>query len=292
MTRLQRVPLLRRRTARCFPAMEDRLDVREGDLAYLANLCHNCGECLYACQYAPPHEFGINVPRTLAELRLASYEEYCWPRGAGRALFRRQARVTLGLAAGLTVVLLAIAVIVWTRRLWPAQRRPAISTRSFPHGVMVALFGAGGRLFVRRLALVGAARSGSGATSGFGRSTRPDRRGRWHALARRADAATPARRRRRLHERGRARSPWRRWFHHCTFYGFALCFASTTVAAIYHVVFGWRAPYAYGSLPVVLGTLGGAGLLVGPAGLFALRERRDRALVRSGAGRTGRLVHR
>ena len=47
---------------------------------------------------------------------------------------------------------------------------------------------------------------------------------------------------------------------------------------IYHVVFGWRAPYGYTSLPVVLGTLGGIGLLVGPAGLFALRARRDRAL--------------
>ena len=61
-------------------------------------------------------------------------------------------------------------------------------------------------------------------------------------------------------------------------YGFVLCFASTSVAALYHVVFGWRAPYGYGSLPVVLGTLGGVGLLVGPLGLFALRRRRDPAL--------------
>ena len=28
----------------------------------LANLCHNCGACLHACQYAPPHEFAVNVP--------------------------------------------------------------------------------------------------------------------------------------------------------------------------------------------------------------------------------------
>ena len=50
-----------------FPAMEERLVFKPADLAYLANLCHNCGECLYACQYAPPHEFGINVPRTWLE---------------------------------------------------------------------------------------------------------------------------------------------------------------------------------------------------------------------------------
>jgi citrate/tricarballylate utilization protein len=69
--------------------------------------------------------------------------------------------------------------------------------------------------------------------------------------------------------------------HHCTFYGFLLCFASTSVAAIYHVVFGWVAPYAYTSLPVVLGTVGGLGLLVGPAGLFLVDRRRDPALTHS-----------
>ena len=64
-----------------FPAMEQRLTFAKTDLTYLANLCHNCGECLYACQYAPPHEFGINVPRTLAELRIYSYRRI--PAGRG-----------------------------------------------------------------------------------------------------------------------------------------------------------------------------------------------------------------
>jgi citrate/tricarballylate utilization protein len=63
--------------------------------------------------------------------------------------------------------------------------------------------------------------------------------------------------------------------HHCTFYGFLLCAASTSVAAIYHSVFGWLAPYAYASLPVVLGTIGGVGLVVGSLGLWILRRRRD-----------------
>ena len=36
-----------------FPAMEERRTFAKVDLAFLANLCHNCGECLYACQYAP-----------------------------------------------------------------------------------------------------------------------------------------------------------------------------------------------------------------------------------------------
>jgi citrate/tricarballylate utilization protein len=71
------------------------------------------------------------------------------------------------------------------------------------------------------------------------------------------------------------RTPWRRWLHHGTFYGFLLCFASTTVAAIYDNVFGWRPPYGYASLPVILGTSGGIGLLVGSLGLWIQRRRRD-----------------
>ena len=74
------------------------------------------------------------------------------------------------------------------------------------------------------------------------------------------------------------RTPWRRWLHHCTFYGFLSCFASTSVAAVYHTVFGWQAPYAYTSLPVILGTAGGAGLVVGSAGLLMERRRRDPSL--------------
>src|SRR5579875_306770 len=59
-----------------FPAMEQRRVFADADLDYLANLCHGCRGCYYACQYAPPHEFGINLPRTFAELRSETYAEY------------------------------------------------------------------------------------------------------------------------------------------------------------------------------------------------------------------------
>jgi len=62
-----------------FPAMERRLQFSAADLNYLANLCHNCAECFYACQYAPPHEFAVNVPKVLAEIRVNSYRKYAWP---------------------------------------------------------------------------------------------------------------------------------------------------------------------------------------------------------------------
>ena len=62
-----------------FPAMELRRTFTGADLKYFANLCHNCRGCYYACQYAPPHGFDLNVPRVLGELRLETYREFSWP---------------------------------------------------------------------------------------------------------------------------------------------------------------------------------------------------------------------
>ena len=260
-----------------FPAMEQRRTFEKPDLAYLANLCHNCGECLYACQYAPPHEFGINLPRTLAEIRLRSYEDYCWPRPLGAAFRRNNLATGLGLAVALMVVLAA-----WTSAVNPGVLTRADRSADFyaviPHQAMVALFG-GVFGFVLLALAVGVTRFRNQVTPGFsnteasGLASFP-----FQALR---DVLTL----RHLHGGGvdcataeDTRRPWRRWLHHCTFYGFMLCFASTSVAAVYHLFFGWEAPHAYTSLPVILGALGGAGLLVGPAGLLVIRTHRDPAL--------------
>ncbi|MFZ3118355.1 MAG: tricarballylate utilization protein TcuB, partial [Variovorax sp.] len=66
----------------------------------------------------------------------------------------------------------------------------------------------------------------------------------------------------------------RRRFHHLTFYGFLLCFAATCVATLYHYLLGWQAPYAWPSLPKLLGVAGGVSLMVGTAGLWRLNRRR------------------
>ena len=71
-----------------FPAMERRRTFTLHDLVYLSNLCFDCRACLYACQYAPPHEFGVNVPKAFAELRVDTYQDYTWPRVLS-VLFRR-----------------------------------------------------------------------------------------------------------------------------------------------------------------------------------------------------------
>src|SRR3954464_11731496 len=87
--------------------MERRLTFAEADMNYLANLCHNCAECYYACQYAPPHEFAVNVPKTLAEIRERSYRQYAWPR-----LFGVSALWSLAIG-------FVIAILLWHGRSAP-----------------------------------------------------------------------------------------------------------------------------------------------------------------------------
>src|SRR5262249_19859863 len=60
------------------------------DLSYLANLCHECNACYYACQYAPPHEFALNLPQTFAKIRLSTYAKHGWPNFL-TGVFRKQA---------------------------------------------------------------------------------------------------------------------------------------------------------------------------------------------------------
>ena len=66
-----------------FPAMTRRLSFEKADIHYLANLCHSCGACLHACQYAPPHEFAVNVPQSMAKVRVQTYADYSWPPALG-----------------------------------------------------------------------------------------------------------------------------------------------------------------------------------------------------------------
>src|SRR5256886_12563871 len=96
-----------------FPAMEQRTDFPPNDLAYLANLCHDCGSCYHHCQYAPPHEFAVNVPKTFKEIREQTYRQYAWPKALS-GLFEQNAVSTAAVVISCLVLLGLLAVSIAT----------------------------------------------------------------------------------------------------------------------------------------------------------------------------------
>ena len=256
-----------------FPALERRLEFTENDVHFLANLCHNCGACLYACQYAPPHEFQLNFPRILAQVRAQTYRRHAWPAFLGRAFERNGMVVSLVTALALAGVFLFTAGYADPARLFAAHSDAQGSFYAvLPHNVMVGVFGTVS-LFVL-LAFVM-------SFIAFWPETGEEVADFVHPVPLGA-AVSDAASLRYLDGGGdgctypdEKPSFARRNFHHLTFYGFLLCFAATSVATLYHYVFGWKAPYPLFSLPVLLGTIGGAGLLIGPAGLMWLKRCRD-----------------
>ncbi|MBU5615286.1 tricarballylate utilization 4Fe-4S protein TcuB [Geomonas azotofigens] len=271
-----------------FPAMERRINFTEKDLNYLANLCHNCTECYYACQFAPPQVFELNFPKTLAEIRLETYRKYAWP-GAFAALFRRNGLATGVVSVAGLFVILAIMLAGRTPRALLAAHSDAEGAfyAVMSHQAMVATF-ATVALLICGVFAIGFAR--------FWRDTgvsnaQPlvasdllqaisDTLGLKHLDGTDNGCAYP----------DELPSNTRRVFHHLTFYGFGLCLAATAVGTVFHYGLGWEGPppipdFARGgagvvrSLPLLLGSLGGIGLLLGPAGLLWLKSRRNSLLV-------------
>lgn len=258
-----------------FPAMELRRSFPDGDLSYLANLCHACGACYIDCQFAPPHEFQVNVPQTLAIVRAESWRRYAWP-AALRPVFDRNG-LWIALIAALGVAVFLAGFVAWNDAavLFGRHTGPGAFYRLMPHDAMVAVFGAAFLYAILALALGLCA---FWRDIGEPAATLAEPRSLWQAVK---DAATL----RYLdgggvgcYGAGERPDDNRRLHHHLTFYGFLLCFAATSVATVYHYGFGRIAPYPWWDLPVVLGTVGGIGLLVGPAGLLAAKWRRDPAL--------------
>ncbi len=124
-----------------FPAMEMRRSFAKGDLNYLANLCHGCGACYADCQYSPPHEFNVNVPKTMAIVRADSYAAYAWPK-AGAALFARNG-LAIAIITALSVAAFLIGFVAMkdTRVLFGGGDNPGAFYALMPHNTMAALFG-------------------------------------------------------------------------------------------------------------------------------------------------------
>jgi citrate/tricarballylate utilization protein len=251
-----------------FPAMTRRLNFdNKADLNYLANLCHNCGACLHACQYAPPHEFMVNVPQAMAKVRMETYMDFAWPSAMG-ALYKRNG-LTVSMATAFGLALFLVLALISQGTLW---HEPLAGNfyAVFPHNTLVVLFGSVFGFSILAL-LIGVVRFWREITPGQVSGVAVGEAAHYALKLKYLDGGHGEG----CNDEDDKFTLRRRIYHHFTFYGFMLCFAATSVATLYHYILGWEAPYGYTSLPVILGTVGGIGLLIGPAGLFYLNKRRS-----------------
>jgi len=259
-----------------FPAMEMRRSFSDGDLNYLANLCHGCGACYTDCQFSPPHEYNVNVPHTLAIARGDSYAAYAWPQAFAGVFARNGLFISIIAALCVAVFIFGFAAFNDRQVLLGVNTGPGAFYKLMPHNAMALLFGAA---FL--YAMVALAMSVRAFWRDIGEpvGTLAEPRSLWQAMKdagelRYLDGGGVG-----CVNKDERPNDRRKIYHHFTFYGFMLCFASTCTATLYHYLLAREAPYPWWDLPVVLGTLGGIGLLIGPAGLLVEKWRRDRALI-------------
>src|SRR5438552_18473503 len=254
-----------------FPAMEMRRAFSDGDLNYLANLCHGCGACYTDCQFSPPHEFNVNAPKALSIARGESSAAYAWPR-AFSGIFARHG-LAISLLAALSVAAFVFGFAIFTDRqvLFGVHSGPGAFYKLMPHNAMAALFGAAFLYAIVALAMgVRAFWRDIGEPIGM----LADPPSLWQAMKdatqlRYLDGGGVGC----VNEDERP-SDLRKIFHHLTFYGFLLCFAATCVATLYHYALQRPAPYGWLALPKLLGVVGGVMLVIGCAALWWLHVRR------------------
>lgn len=249
-----------------FPAIHRQRAFSEGDITQYANLCHNCRGCYYACQFTEPHEFAINIPKALAEVRHES-----WQRLAGPAPLARW--VQQHFSATILITVIAFAVTLFWIMLAPQNGGNGFYA-TLSHAAMVALFLPA---FLLPVVMIGVSMRDYWTMVAAGPLTIADIR---HALGRAANMRNLSG----GHGEGcnfedeDRFSSARRHAHQATMWGFLLSFASTSVATLMHYLLGMEAPYGLFSLPKLLGIPGGVLLCVGTAGLWMLKRKADPSL--------------
>lgn len=249
-----------------FPAMTRQRAFSDGDMTQLANLCHNCRGCYYACQYTEPHEFAVNLPAALAEARRESWDRFAWP-GAFAGLFQRRAGAMIG------VLVASIALLFWmAQALRPEDGEGFYAILS--HGVMVTLF-APAFLFPLTALGVGVRRywrevGGEPVRWAHLRQAGADAASLKNLSGGQAGACN--------YEAEDRFSNARKHAHQAVMWGFLLCLASTTSGTVMHYLLDWPAPYGFWTPPKLLGVPGGALMTVGAIWLAVLKGRADPAL--------------
>jgi citrate/tricarballylate utilization protein len=223
--------------------------------------------------YTPPHEFAINIPQLMADVRVVSYRRWSWPDVFARAFTDRSFGIGLaGIAVAIVVILSAL--LIAPAKMFGAHPGPGAFYEVFPYLAIVipamSLF-----FFALAIWFVGSIRfwweSGqashqSGAIKAFAEGLR-DALGLTNLGGGGPGCPYPE----------EIPSSVRRVYHSFVSYGFASAFVSTTLAAVYQDFLGWLPPYPLTSAPVIFGSVGGVAMIVGTVGLLWFKRKSDPA---------------
>ena len=262
-----------------FPALERRSIFTEGDVLFLANLCHDCRSCYDVCPYATPHEFAVDIPPLMSRIRELTYQSYARPRALGRVLLG-PTRGRAWLAALVVAVTVALGLIIlgWDRLVAPPADEEAFYEvvpflvmtipASIIAGLAVLFLGAGLAAFWRD------------TTSG-----RPDPGSMREAIQaafslKNMQGGGPG-----CTYPKEAPEKSRLVMHSLVFNGFLATFLATILAAIWQELLGRMPPYPLLSAPVIIGTIGGIATIAGCIGLLVLRAGSRTELETSGTRR-------
>lgn len=255
-----------------FKAIEQRRKFDKNSLVYLAHLCHDCRGCFYNCQYTPPHNFNLNIPKTFGFLRLYTYKRLL-SFNKIKDLFDKynfRANLLIFCSAFMFYFLIGLffnkndnifAMFYRTSSFYDIiPENIMITSFIIPFLFVVLLYFYTSFKYARYIGIKNifdieiykkVLRSifvleflgGGGDGCNY-----PDEK----------------------------YSFLRKWFHQCVMYGFLLTILSTIIACIKEHFFGTKPPYEIYDLPVLFGMIGGILLIIGLIGIIILRLKMDK----------------
>lgn len=248
-----------------FPALQTARQLDVVKLTELANICHNCRGCYYACQYTAPHEFNLNFPNALAILRNYSWQEFSWPKPLARKIQYGGAR---------PVAILLVVFFVLFSIIQASETTSASFYDLMPHQLMVAIFVPA---FLIPLFALSVGLNRYWAFLGGG-SINLTKCVRGIASAAKLKNLSGGEARGCNFEEGDRFTNARKWAHHLIAYGFLLCFFATSLGTVWHYFFDQPAPYPLMSAPKLSGIFGGVAMMIGGIWMLVLKFRADKKL--------------
>lgn len=263
-----------------FPAINRQREYSIADIGQLANLCHNCRGCYYACQYTEPHEFALNIPKVLAEVRQDNWQEHAFPARFACAFHKSGVAIAV-------FIIVCFSLLIFAARAFDLGEGGGFYA-VVSHNAMVAIFMPA---FILPLISIGISIARYWKSLGGETITISHVKEAFVSAAKMKNLAGGHGDGCNFEDEDRF-SHARRWSHQAVMYGFLLCFAATSMATLMHYLLNIQAPYGFFSLPKLLGVSGGLLLSVGTIAMYLLKLKSDRKLsdVRVWGGETGFIV--